>query len=237
MKSIKHSIVKRFPFVLFLKGWWVAWRDHLSQAKESYSQAGEDSIIAELLTDTDASASLYLDIGANHPTRLSNTYGLYRKGWQGIIVEPNTKLLAMHKRLRPRDEQLAVACGTEPGVLHFQHAVSHVLSGFAEGDMKTKDFRRSELMPILTVDVIMQAYPDKEIALLSIDVEGFDFEVAQGAAESLSRTKVVCIEGEESHTELMDFFLAQGFKLHRNTRHNLIFVSGSSREVSKANLG
>lgn len=224
MKSIKYSIVKRFPFVSFLKGWWVAWHDHLSPSKKSYSQAGEDEIIEKLLEDFDPNEAMYLDIGANHPTRLSNTYGLYRKGLRGISVEPNTKLLAMHKRMRPRDEQIAVACGKAPAVLHFQHAASHVLSGFAEGAMKTKDFRRSELMPILTVDLIMQAYPDKEIALLSIDVEGFDFEVIQGAVESLKRTKVVCIEGKESDERLMAFFSEHGFRPHANTPHNLIFI-------------
>ena len=224
MKTLKNFIVKNYPFTLYLKGWWVAWRHYFGTAKMTYSQAGEDTIIAELLSDTDARASLYLDIGANHPTRLSNTYGLYRKGWRGIVVEPNTTLLAMHKRLRPRDVHLAIACGKDPGILHFQHAISHVLSGFAEERIKTKEFRRLQIMPVLTVDLIMQAYPDKEIALLSIDVEGFDFNVAQGAVESLKRTKVVCIEGKENDLQLMKFFEEQGFRLHINTRHNLIFT-------------
>jgi FkbM family methyltransferase len=224
MSSIKTNLVKRFPFLLSLKGWKVAWRDHFTGIRNSYSQAGEDQIIESLISDIDPENAIYVDVGANHPTRLSNTYRLYRKGWRGIIVEPNQILLKMHRRIRPRDEQLGIGCGDKPCVLRFQHAISHVLSGFAEGAMKTNEIRRAELMPVLTVDQILALYSDKTIALLSIDVEGFDLEVAKGAMETLKRTRVVCIEGSGEDENLMAFFRENAFQLHTNTRHNLIFT-------------
>lgn len=223
MPSIKKILVKRIPLLLTLKGWKVAWCNHFSKIKDSYSQAGEDRIIEELISDMDPSKSIYIDVGANHPTRLSNSYRFYRMGWQGIVVEPNRTLLKMHQRIRPRDEHLAVACGSQSVVLRFQHAVSHVLSGFSEGSMKTADIKRSELMPILTVDKISLLYPEKEIAFMSIDVEGFDLEVARGAISTLKRTRVVVIEGSENDSQLMELFKSNGFSLHYNTRHNLIF--------------
>lgn len=227
MKRLKYSIVKHFSFVLIVKGWWVAWRDHFLPIKSTYSQAGEDAVIAKLLEGCAPETCFYIDVGANHPTRLSNSYRLYRSGWRGLVVEPNAGLLAMHKRIRPQDMHLGIACGNAAGALRFQHAVSHVLSGFNEGCMKTDDFRRTELMPVLPIDLLMKTFPGKEVALLSIDVEGFDLNVAKGAVETLKRTRVVCIEGCEKNVELVEFFAQNGFRVHLSTPHNLIFVQST----------
>lgn len=223
MSLLKKQLVIQFPILLTLKAWLVAFADHFSGVKPTYAQAGEDKIIEELISDMDPTKAIYVDIGANHPTRLSNSYRLYRRGWQGVVVEPNRTLLDMHRRFRPRDEHLAIGCGDKCCVLQFQHAISHVLSGFAEGSMKTAEIKKSELMPVLTVDQILAVYSDKEVAFISIDVEGFDFEVARGAIHTLRRTRGVVIEGSEDDRDLMNFFTVNGFTLHSNTRHNLVF--------------
>lgn len=49
----------------------------------SYSQAGQDAFVHALLGDQ----GTFLDIGASHPTELSNTYGLEQVGWTGVCVE------------------------------------------------------------------------------------------------------------------------------------------------------
>jgi hypothetical protein len=51
----------------------------------------------------------YLDIGAHHPTRLSNTYLFYKRGFQGVVVEPDPELMGAIRRVRPRD-----VCGKRP---------------------------------------------------------------------------------------------------------------------------
>lgn len=52
---------------------------------ESHSQAGQDRFAWEVLQHkTDGT---FLDIGANHPTEISNTYALEQMGWTGILVE------------------------------------------------------------------------------------------------------------------------------------------------------
>jgi hypothetical protein len=69
----------------------------------------------------------------------------------------------------------------------------------------------------------MASIPDEEIAVLSIDVEGFDLQVVLGATETLKRTRFVVIEGSESDSELMAVFAKAGFNLIDKTKHNLIF--------------
>lgn len=53
----------------------------------------------------------YLDIGANDPIRFSNTNLLYKKGWNGVNVEPNLTLFHKLEKFRPRDVNLNVAVG------------------------------------------------------------------------------------------------------------------------------
>ncbi len=47
------------------------------------SQCGQGRFARELIGDT----GTFLDIGANHPTIISNTWGLEELGWTGVLVE------------------------------------------------------------------------------------------------------------------------------------------------------
>ena len=53
----------------------------------SYSQNGEDLILSRLLEGHPVGK--YIDIGAHHPFRFSNTAKLYSEGWSGLNVDPN----------------------------------------------------------------------------------------------------------------------------------------------------
>lgn len=46
----------------------------------SFSQYGEDLFVSEYFGGRKGA---YIEIGENHPFRLSNTYFLYRMGWSG----------------------------------------------------------------------------------------------------------------------------------------------------------
>ncbi|MEI9928867.1 MAG: hypothetical protein WDN44_15790 [Sphingomonas sp.] len=51
---------------------------------------GEDVLLGRLLKT--ASSGTYVDVGANHPIEGSNTYRLYRQGWTGLTIDPNSRL-------------------------------------------------------------------------------------------------------------------------------------------------
>ncbi|MBK1827817.1 FkbM family methyltransferase [Haloferula rosea] len=220
--KLKIFLRDRFPVTRLLKSWWVAAIDSLFGVRESYAQTGEDRIISRILGEDNIESSFYIDVGANHPTKLSNTYRLYREGFSGLIIEPNRKLVLLHRIFRSRDIQLAIGCGDETKVLEFQHATSHVLSGFQSEGLKAKDFSGTELMPVLPLDLIVQGLDVEEIAVLSIDVEGFDLQVVKGAAETLAKTRIVVVEHDEEDHELIPLIEQAGFKLVEQTRHNAV---------------
>lgn len=87
-RTIKKFLRDRFPVTRLLKSWWVAIYDSLSGVRNTYAQTGEDRIITSLLEEGKITSRFYIDVGANHPTKLSNTYRLYKEGFSGLVIEP-----------------------------------------------------------------------------------------------------------------------------------------------------
>lgn len=201
----------------------------VTPTKRSYSQADEDAIVWAAAADEDALQGVYVDVGANHPSRLSNTYLFYRRGFKGIAVEPAERLLRLHRLIRPNDTQIRTACGDVNTVLPFVHAASHVLSGLATGRLKSSPITSMEYMPVLRLDDIAPVVTSEPILLLSIDVEGYDLQVLQGASDTLKRTRFVIVEGSAKDCELVQLLQAHGFEILAATAHNMIFRRPTSR--------
>src|SRR4030067_3846360 len=100
-------------------------------ASQSLSQYGEDTRIIEVLKPYIA-RGFYVDVGANHPAKLSNTYRLYCLGMRGICIEPNEIFSRMHTIYRPGDIVLCAAMGLEPSLSKYYEMSYHALSTFSE---------------------------------------------------------------------------------------------------------
>jgi hypothetical protein len=66
---------------------------------ESHSQAGQDRFVWELLGP---GPGTFLDIGANHPVEISNTYALEQQGWEGWLIENDVNCLKLLREQRSR---------------------------------------------------------------------------------------------------------------------------------------
>jgi hypothetical protein len=53
----------------------------------------------------------YIDVGAHHPFRYSNTHMLYRRGWRGINIDPIPGAKIAFDRFRPGDINLEMGVG------------------------------------------------------------------------------------------------------------------------------
>jgi hypothetical protein len=61
----------------------------------------------------------YIDVGAHHPFRFSNTALFYKKGWQGINIEPDPSLIKNFNKYRTRDINLNFGVANEEKDLNF----------------------------------------------------------------------------------------------------------------------
>jgi FkbM family methyltransferase len=211
----------------------VAIRDRVRAERETYSQHGEDRHIAELLKGRDLSSAIYIDVGANHPTLISNTYLLYRRGVRGIVVEPNVDLVRLHRLVRPDDVQVAVGCGERAELGRLAVMSAGVLSTFAANAQHTSTVQRYDYVPILPLDAVVDgaALPHRWICLLSIDTEGFDLEVLKGARRTLAKTYVICVEtNTDAERDAVSQLLASaGFEEESRADCNTFYVNRTLR--------
>src|SRR5438552_3236195 len=75
----------------------------------SYSQFGEDIFLWEYFGGkTDG---FFVEAGANHPTRCSQTCLFEEQGWKGILVEPIAKNCELLREDRPGSRVFQFALG------------------------------------------------------------------------------------------------------------------------------
>jgi FkbM family methyltransferase len=143
----------------------------------------------------------YVDIGAHHPTRFSNTFYFYRRGWRGINVDalPGTKQL--FQRVRPRDITIECGVGSQTGVLKYFAFNEPALNTFSEQEATKKNILPSYIIntlqiPVMTLKQILDQYlpHGAQIDFMTIDAEGFDQEIVSSSDWNLYRPRVVLVE-------------------------------------------
>jgi FkbM family methyltransferase len=222
---IIDSIANKFPFLgpykRILKAMW----DSVMPVK-TYSQHGEDAFIWELLSKRDFVKGIYVDVGANHPTSISNTYLFYRKGFSGICIEPNSELARLHRWFRRRDKVFEVGIDNKRGISELNISKTPVLSSFKK--MDGQSLWKKQHVPVLRLDDVINSVNPGRIFLLSIDTEGLNYQVIQGANDTLTNTELVCVEFDNDQEEaLLTKYLSTKHKFRklRTMGCNVIFAN------------
>jgi len=198
--SIKSFIVKFFPSLGPYKRFVKATYDACMPAT-TYSQHGEDLQIYDLLSKNNLLKGIYMDVGANHPTSISNTYLFYRKGCQGVSIEPNSELAQLHRWFRRRDKVIEIGIGSQAGIFEFSISKTPVLSSFKK--IEGQGLWKTIYVPVLTLDDVTDFAKPERIFLLNVDTEGLNYQVIQGATKTLELTDLLCIEVDDNENEAL----------------------------------
>lgn len=151
-------------------------------SKKSYSQEGEDMLLERFLHDRPT--GFYVDVGAHHPKRLSNTYRLYCKGWRGLNIDANPGSMTMFQQMRPRDINIEAAVSFTPQELTYFIFNEPALNTFSKDmalERVSKTYSIVEEVNILTSPLWQlldwHVPAGTKIDLLTVDVEGLDYDV------------------------------------------------------------
>ncbi len=228
---------KRYPgYIEFLI---LSLRKLHKDSRSSFSQAGEDLLIRFAFRFLNITDSAYLDIGAHHPTHLSNTFNFYQNGSRGVCIEPNPALAKLFKKIRPRDTVLGVAVGTVKGetTLHIvsDNALSTISSVQAEyfsGTSKHVVAKEIRVSTRTVMDIISEYFPTTPPDLVSLDIEGMDLEVLKSFDFTRCRPPVFCVETltyDETKAvhkipEIIEYMTSRGYFIFADTYLNTIFV-------------
>lgn len=210
-------------------------------ARASFSQEGEDLLLARLF-DTEETG-FYVDIGAHHPTRFSNTHLLHVSGWRGINIDATPGSMSTFRKLRPHDINLeiAVSSDAQPRTLYiFDEPALNSLSAA----ISTKRDRESKYSIGSTVDLPTRKLRDiladhlpqdiDRIDLMTVDVEGHDLDVLKSNDWDRFRPRVLLIEVFETALEDLEsreevtFLRQHGYVLYAKLVNTVVLVDGKS---------
>src|SRR6478672_655222 len=85
-----------------------------------YSSGGEDAIVSKTFQYfLPTRSGFYVDVGAFHPFKHSNTYILYKAGWHGVNIDPRPGSKALFDRFRPRDVNIETGISDKDGTMTY----------------------------------------------------------------------------------------------------------------------
>ncbi|MBM3711939.1 MAG: FkbM family methyltransferase [Actinobacteria bacterium] len=149
----------------------------------SYSQEGEDLILARIFERKQV--GFYIDIGAYHPIRFSNSHLFYTKGWSGINIDAMPGSMKIFNELRPRDINIEAAISNKIEELEYFSFNEGALNTFSrELAISRATIENYFILSELKIqtqrlsDILDEHLPvNQPIDFLSVDTEGFDLNI------------------------------------------------------------
>jgi len=194
------GLIKSNPIIYSIYLYVRDWKSYFQYLKAgTFSQHGEDSVLTQYFGQD--FKGYYVDIGCSHPFRISNTFLLYKNGWNGVVVDPIPAFKGLYKRWRPRDSFVNAGVGPNPGRLTYFELTPSVLSSFSEDYVNTlvKEKRatvyKTYEVEVLSPEQLFDSHVSADkIDLLSIDVENLDFDIVNSINFQRWSPRVICVE-------------------------------------------
>lgn len=220
-------------------------RDRSEPGLVSFSQQGEDLILHCLFQGY--GPGFYVDVGAHHPWRFSNTYFFYLRGWRGINIDAMPGSMAAFRDARPEDINIECAVAEAAGSRTFYEFDDPAVNGLsrelsearsAEGHFRLIGSR--EVPTRRLADILGDHLPaGRPIDFLNVDVEALDLEVLRSNDWSRFRPKVVVVEDSEGlliddlgRSEVAAYLRGHGYRACAKSVHSL-FLADESRLVKR----
>lgn len=182
-----------------------------------FSQVGQDRLVHSLSVP-----GVFVDLAANDPYENSNTAALEMLGWKGICIDPTLRSKELFLKSNRTCTFVNAVIGSKNETVLFRdispirqtrHSWMFGLSGVVSSrssktcwgkrycisplELSKRGLRvHHRVMSVQTLDSIMNSYHIKKIDYLSLDVEGYEFQVLSGYSSS---PRLLSIENPNSH--------------------------------------
>jgi len=222
--SPKIENSKLFRLLFLIRKLWL-----IKSSRRYFSQHGEDIALGSLVDLK--SKGFYVDVGCFHPKKYSNTYRLYKNGWNGINIDMDEIKIQGFNICRPRDENIACAITnekTESITMYsfgFYALISTLDENFAK---KRKNYKKKEV-PATTLEKIFSEREISKVDVLSVDAEGYDINVLKSINFNSCEIEIILVEEHKNTldeiliTDTYNFLHDKGYTLVNWTGPTLIF--------------
>jgi FkbM family methyltransferase len=231
--KIKRTRLRYFPESLRRIWDFFQWDNYF---QKSWSQEGEDLILSRFFEQQPR--GFYVDVGAHHPHRFSNTYKFYLKGWKGINIDATPGSMNLFNKLRKRDVNLEIPVSSKSQKMLFYIFNEPALNGFSKdisqerhkGNNKYHIVRTEYLITKTLSEILDEHLPgNSNIDFLSIDVEGLDFDVIKSNDWSKYRPRLVLVEilnssiSDLNQSKIAKYLFNQGYEFYAKTVNTVFF--------------
>ena len=215
--------------------------EELRAMRVSYSQFGEDLVVRTHFGENfDNSIGRFIDVGAFHPFKYSNTMLLSQLGWRGINIDCYPVKIARFEKLRPQDQNICAAVGEVAGdMVYLEYSPEgltnriadpgekNLLSGIGEKPLKVTPIRVTTLTHLIEQSV----FRGQHFHYLNVDCEGQDLSVLKGLDFSRYSPDLISVEAltKTAKAELTAFLAGLGYDLTDIVHLTLFFRSPRRR--------
>jgi FkbM family methyltransferase len=207
----------------------------------SYTQNMEDYHLS--LAFAGQRTGMYIDVGAGHPIADNVSFWFYERGWRGIVVEPQQKLVDLYARLRPRDVRVCGLVGNRCGTTDFHvvdrfHGLSTTIEECAHAATAYGVQYQTVQLPMISLAKLCDDHHVTSIDFLKIDVEGAEADVLLGGDWHRFRPRVIVVEavtplsGEPSWHQWETFLLSQDYRFILFDTLNRFYVAQEEQQIA-----
>jgi FkbM family methyltransferase len=178
----------------------------------------------------DGASGFFVEVGANHPHRGSQSWHLEQRGWSGILVEPLPELAENLRQMRSA-KVFCAACSTPANAGQRRpFYVADKMSSLDRDRMAPGSQPETVIeVPVRTLDdILVEATAPQPIDFLSIDVEGHEIEVLRGFNFNCWRPRLILLEDHVGDLSTHRFVKAAGYRLVRRTGFNGWYIPADS---------
>jgi len=195
-----------------------------------YSEQVEEWILKDYFKDR--RDGVFVEVGANHHQRSSNSYYLERvMGWSGVAIEPQVKFAAGYREHRPKTTFVPLVISdlsNREAILYVTDKNDSVASGVRQF---TEAWGEITPMPATTstLDDVLDGLHIERIDFLSMDIELAEPQALAGFSIGRFNPRLVAVEAHPPvRQQILDYFARNQYvpvgRYWRADAHNFWFA-------------
>lgn len=199
-----------------------------------WSQEGEDILLKRIFANK--KNGFYVDVGAYHSSRFSNTYKLYKENyWRGVNIDPSLSSYLNLKKKRKRDINLNIGISDKKEILKFYSFNEGAINTFnskKKNQLKLNyKLKKTEKIQCKKLSDVLDGClkKDVKIDLLTIDTEGYDLKVLKSNNWNKYLPTYIIVEISSSTLDeimrdsITIFLNKRGYRIYSKLHKSVIF--------------
>ena len=198
----------------------------------------EDILLVSLINQLNLETIRYLEVGVCHPIMRNNTFMLLEqygniKGYKGVLVEANPTCWSLIEEYREKDVLIKsgiVSADNKENLKFFMfpHLLGH--STFSEKlaeEIISKGYEHEELLiPVKTLNSVIEENFEEAPDILALDAEGLDYEILKSWNAEKYPFKIIISEiMEDAESDIESMMVDYGYRVYARTLENIIWVN------------